>query len=95
MGPLDLVFHLLGFAAPAVSVAVMVALAARVLAPGKGQSLSWWAQTAISSIAGSVVLVAGLWYFGADGKMDTYLALVLAVASCEWLCSRAGRAERG
>lgn len=92
MGPLDLIFHLLGFAAPAVAVAVLVALAAHVLAPGRTSSLSWWAQSAISSVAGVVVLTAGLWYFGVDGKMATYSALVLAVASCQWLCSRAWRA---
>lgn len=88
MGPLDLLFHSLGFAAPAIAVAVTVALAARILAPGKARGLSWWVQSAISSVAGIVVLVAGLWYFGVDGKMATYSGLVLAVASCQWLCSR-------
>jgi hypothetical protein len=34
----------------------------------------------------------GLWYFGVDGKMATYAALVVVVAPCQWLCQRgAGR----
>lgn len=91
MGPLDLSFHLLSFLAPAVAVATMVALAARVLMPRQAAIRSWWAQAAINSIAGAVVLGAGLWYFGVDGKMATYAALVLAIASCQWITSVAWR----
>ena len=91
MGPFDLLFHLLGFIAPAVGVAVMVALAARLLATESSAALSWWAQAAISSLAGVAVLAAGLWHFGVDGKMATYLALVLVVASCQWFFSRSWR----
>jgi hypothetical protein len=39
-----------------------------------------------------VVLAAGLWWFGHDGKMATYAALAVAVATSQWL---AGRAWRG
>jgi hypothetical protein len=54
--------------------------------------LSWWLHVAINSIAGVAVLVAGLWYFGVDGKMATYAALVVAIAGCQWLSSRAWKA---
>ena len=37
-------------------------------------------------------LAAGLWYFGVDGKMATYAALVVAIASCQWLSGRAWKA---
>ncbi len=91
MGPFDLFLHLLSFAAPAVAVALLVALAARILLPGRPASLSWWGQAAINSIVGVGVLGAGLWHFGADGKMVTYAALVLATASCQWALSRGWR----
>jgi hypothetical protein len=91
MGPLDLFLHLLSFAAPAVVVALVVALAARVVMPRQSAALSWWGQTAINSIVGVLVLAAGLWHFGVDGKMATYAALVAAVATCQWVCSRAWR----
>ena len=91
MAPLDLFLHLLGFLAPALAVALLVALAARLVTPRTPGFHSWWAQAAINSIAGVLVLVAGLWHFGVDGKMATYTALVLVVASCQWACSRAWR----
>lgn len=91
MGPSDLFFHLIGFTAPAVAVAVLVALAARLLMPGRANVRPWWLESAINSIVGVLVLVAGLWHFGVDGKMATYAALVLAVASCQWATSRGWR----
>jgi hypothetical protein len=91
MGPFDLFLHLLGFVAPAVAVAFLVALAGRIVMPHWSSGLSWWGQAAISSIVGVLVLAAGLWHFGVDGKMTTYAALAVAVASCQWACSRAWR----
>jgi hypothetical protein len=91
MAPLDLFLHLLGFMAPAIAVGLLVALAARVVTPRPSGFFSWWAQAAINSLAGVLVLAAGLWHFGVDGKMATYTALVVVVASCQWACSRAWR----
>jgi len=87
----DLFYHLIGFVAPAVAVAVLVALGARVVMPGRAYVRPWWLQSAINSIVGVMVLAAGLWHFGVDGKMATYAALVVAVASCQWATSRAWR----
>jgi hypothetical protein len=92
MGPLDTFIHLLSFSAPALAVALLVALAARVIMPRSPTAASWRAHIAINFIAGVLVLVAGLWYFGVDGKMATYAALVVVIAGCQWLCSRAWKA---
>jgi len=92
MGPLDLFLHLLSFMAPAVAVALLVALAARIVMPRKSAPRSWWAQALVNSAVGVLVLAAGLWHFGVDGKMATYAALVVAVASCQWVGSRSWRA---
>ena len=89
MGPLDTLIHLLSFVAPAVAVAVLVALAAHFILPSRPTGLAWWAHIAINSIAGVTTLVAGLWYFGVDGKMATYAALVVAIAVCQWLSTGA------
>lgn len=92
MDAIDFLTHLLSFAAPAIVTAAVVALAGRWLG-GKGvQRSGWWACFAINFIAGMSVLAAGLWYFGRDGKMVTYAAMVLAVATAQWL---AGRGWRG
>ena len=88
MGPLDLLFHMLGFAAPAFAVGLLVALAHRFVLRRSAQGLSWWAQAAINTIAGTAVLGAGLAWYGVDGKMATYAALVIAIATLQWACSR-------
>jgi hypothetical protein len=92
MNLLDTLIHLLSFAAPALAVAVLVALAARLIMPRQPVALAWWSHAAINSVAGLLVLAAGLWYFGVDGKMATYAGLVIVIASCQWLCSRAWKA---
>jgi hypothetical protein len=92
MNLLDTFIHLLSFAAPALAVAVLVALAARVILPRQTSGLAWWLHIAINFVAGVATLVAGLWYFGVDGKMATYSALMVAIAGCQWLSARAWKA---
>ena len=92
MGFLDIFNHLLSFLAPALAVAGVVAFGARVFMPGRAGVLAWWVQFALNFIAGMAVLGAGLWHFGVDGKMAMYTGLVLAVAACQWLCSRSWQA---
>lgn len=91
MGPLDLADHLLSFAAPAFAVALLVTLAAPLVLPRGPRSLGWWARLAINFAAGLAALAGGLWYFGNDGKMVTYAAVVLAVATSQWLTGRGWR----
>ena len=91
MGPLDLLFHLLSFAAPAAAVAAMAAAASRWILPASSQGLSWWTHAAINCVAGVAVLAAGLWWWGVDGKMATYAALVAIVATSQWLMTRGWR----
>ena len=91
MGPLDLFFHFSGFVAPAVFLGLLVALGARLVLPRQQAAGRWWALAGVNSLVGTAVLAAGLWHYGVDGKMTTYAALVLAVASSQWLCSRAWR----
>ena len=92
MGPLDLVFHLLSFAAPALFLALLLAVGGRVLIPRQRVLLGWWGQVALNSTVGLAVLALGLWQFGVDGKMATYAALVLATAVAQWVGSAGWRA---
>ena len=91
MGPLELTRHLLSFAAPALVVALLVALAARLVLPPAARPASWRLAVALNALAGILVLTGGLWYFGRDGKMATYAALVLVVATVQWAGGRAWR----
>lgn len=86
----DLLPHVLGFAAPAAFLALLLpALTRLVLRPTGG--LPWWVQVLALFIAGLTVLGAGLWSLGRDGKMLTYGALVAAAATTQWLVARAWR----
>ena len=83
--------HLFNFAAPALFLALLLALGGRFVGPKGASNLPWYAQAAINSIVGCAVLLAGLWWLGRDGRMLTYAALVLACASSQWLLQRGWR----
>ena len=91
MGPLDLIDHLLNFVAPALFMAVYLTLSARFILRGARSPYGIWKQMAVNLAVGTVVLSAGLVFFGRDGKMMTYAALVLACATSQWLLSRSWR----
>lgn len=90
MGPLDFAVHLLSFAAPALGVALLVTPVAGWLLPRSG-AMGWRGRFALSLLAGLATMAIGLWVFGRDGKMATYGALVLAVASTQWLAGQGWR----
>ena len=50
-----------------------------------------WAVAAVNFAAGLAVLAAGLWFFGRDGKMATYAALVIVMGTSQWLAGHARR----
>ena len=91
MGPLELLIQLLNFVAPALFVAIVVALASRLFTRKVPVAKSWWAQTTINFVVGVAALLLGLWYFGHDGKMATYTALVVGCATSQWAMTRGWR----
>jgi hypothetical protein len=88
MGPLDLLNHLANFAAPALWMAVMVSLLAMIFMKKVAGAPGIRAQIAINLIVSLLVLMAGLWWFGRDGKMATYAAMTLACATSQWVLLR-------
>jgi len=81
MTPWSFVLHIAGFVMPALGVALVLWLGLRVRRVGRSSAA---AQFAWLFLAGCVVLLAGLAYFGRDGKMATYAALVLTQGSVAW-----------
>jgi hypothetical protein len=88
IGQLD---HLLNFMAPAMAVGLLVATMAPLLMKKVRPNHSWLTQGAMNSVAGALGLLGGLVFFGHDGKMATYAALVLSCASCQWVAAKAWR----
>lgn len=91
MGPLDLLNHLLNFLAPAMWIALLVPLSARLLLRKRPVARSLRAQVAVNFAVAAAVLVLGLWFFGRDGKMLTYSAMALLCASSQWFMLRGWR----
>jgi hypothetical protein len=87
MGWLDATWHGLNFLLPAVFMGISVPLAARFFKQKRPLAQSWIAQGAINFIVCATVLLIGLVLTGRDGKMLTYLAMVLASASVQWAVS--------
>lgn len=83
MGPLDAIWHLLNFFAPAVGVGVVTPLLAgllwrRSLRGGLVRLILW------TTLGGALGLVAALVLFGRDGRMAGYGLLVAAAAVALW-----------
>ena len=88
MGPINLLNHLFNFLAPALAVAVVLALVAPWLMKKGPSAPGFIAQVAINSIAGALALGLGLWFFGNDGKMASYAAMLVVMATGQVLALR-------
>ena len=84
MGVWDFIVHLLNFAAPALIVASLVTLVARIALRKMAFPHVWYTQFAINFVVCMVLLLAGLWYFGRDGTIAGYTAMVLGCATSQW-----------
>ena len=92
MGLPDLLNHLLNFFAPALWVALLVTLLARFFMKKQALAGGFIRFAAINFFVGCLVLVAGLLFFGRDGKMNTYAAMTLLCATSQWILQRGWRA---
>jgi hypothetical protein len=91
MGFFDAANHLLNFFAPAAFVALLVALSTLFFKLNKPLAQQYIAGAAINFASCAAVLLAGLWFFGNDGKMATYSVMVLVSATVQWVVLKAWR----
>jgi hypothetical protein len=77
-------WHLLNFIAPAAGVGLFASGMAKLLWRGELQGVSWLRLWLWSAAWGFAVCVGGLLYFGRDGKMATYGAMVVICAFSLW-----------
>ena len=88
MGLFATLNHLLNFVAPALALAVLLPVFARMTGRGEASSRSFALQSGVNFVACLAVLIAGLWLGGRDGKMLTYAAMVVVCASTQWAMRR-------
>lgn len=91
MSALDILIHLANFVTPALALALLLPLAARLASGVRRGAPSWWLQVAVNFAVGTLALGLSLWGWGRDGKMAAYGALALAMATSQWLLSRGWR----
>ena len=82
-------FHFVGLLLPALAMALFMPLTGRWVM-GRG-GLTWFRRALGHALVGSAVLVLGLVLQGHDGRMSTYVALVLVSGSLEWAMHRGWR----
>lgn len=83
MGPLDAVWHLLNFFAPALGVGCITPLLAKLLWR-RSLHVSLPRLAAWTTLGGALGLVTALVLFGRDGRMAGYGLLVLGAALALW-----------
>jgi hypothetical protein len=77
-------WHLLNFLAPAVVVGPLAAALAKVFWRRELRGLTWLKLATHATLACAAALFVGLLLEGRDGRMSTYLAMVLACALTLW-----------
>ncbi|QNP48008.1 hypothetical protein [Diaphorobacter aerolatus] len=88
MNPFIALNHLLNFVAPAFVIAVVMVGCGQLFFRQRAKLIGWIKPVAINFIVGCAVLLAGLWYFGNDGKWLSYMALSVAIATTQWVLLR-------
>lgn len=89
----DMLIHALNFAAPAAFTAVLMPLLAKLIMRRQQALLAGWAQVLVNFAVCIAVLLLGLVFFGRDGKMATYAALVLGAATSQWVVMKGWRGK--
>lgn len=84
MYPVDAFWHLLNFLLPAAGVAGLGAAMVKLVWRSQLQRVAWRRLAAYGLAPALVISALGLWFFGRDGKMATYAALVVASAAGMW-----------
>jgi len=77
-------WHLANFLAPAIGVGALTAALCKLLWRKSLAKAPWFMLAWQSSLAGAIVLAVGLLATGHDGRMGTYVALVVACAFVPW-----------
>jgi hypothetical protein len=84
MGPLALLNHLANLFLPAVALGLVAAGLAKLAWRSDLAAQPWWRLAALAAGVNAVVTVAGLAWYGGDGRMGTYLAMVVATTVTLW-----------
>ncbi len=91
MAPLDALWHLLNLFAIALGLGLLAPAMAKLLWRRNLRAVPWRRLALYCCGASAALTLAGLFWFGRDGRMATYASMVLACALVLWWASRPGR----
>ncbi|MCC7151821.1 MAG: hypothetical protein IT501_07435 [Rubrivivax sp.] len=92
MGPIDLLWHLLDLFSMAMLLGVIASTGVWLRRSRGARDARLWRRLALAACgAAAAATLAGLALFGRDGRMATYLAMVLAVCLALALSGRPGK----
>lgn len=94
MDPLWLLWSLLNWVAPAAAVAVLLSIHAIYFGYVGPAASAKWTLFAILFVVGVSTIATGLWLTGHDGRLLTYAAMVVSMASSQ-ACWQAWQRRRG
>ena len=80
----DAAWHIVNFLAPAFGTAVLSASLAKVLWRSELRSTRWVRLCAVGTAAASVALLTGLVVTGHDGRVATYVGMIVLTAVSLW-----------
>lgn len=84
MGPLDALWHLVNLLLPAAGLGLIAASLAKLLWRKALAPVSWRRLAGWACGGACLALLAGLVLTGRDGRMSTYVAMVLCSAAALW-----------
>lgn len=84
MGFFDLANHLFNFVLPAIVMGVLMPLFSRLIWHKVTVKRTLKSQMLITGLACLAVLVAGLVIFSTEGKMATYISMMVVASVCQW-----------
>jgi hypothetical protein len=84
LSPLDALWHLLNFFAPVAGIGILAPSMAKLLWRRRLKGVAWQTLCRWAAGAASVALLAGLLFFGRDGKVATYGLMILSSALGLW-----------
>lgn len=84
IAPIDAFWHIANFLAPAITVAAIASVLAKLLWRSDLRRVAWFRLFAWAAGVCAGVLIARLVVFGRDGRMATYAAMVVGCAIALW-----------
>jgi hypothetical protein len=82
--PLDALWHVLNFFAPALGIGILAPTMAKLFWRAELRAIGWLRLVALALGVSALALIGGLLVLGQDGRTATYAAMIVATAVSLW-----------